>query len=63
MFDNISPEKNDCIAAITTKPQTIKVGNFSTIPVLIYAVKTGIKKTIAININIADTPPKKPNGL
>ena len=44
MVERISPEKNDCIAASATKPHTMSVGIFSTIPVLKKLMRIGTKK-------------------
>ena len=47
----MSPLKRDIKAAITRKPQAIRVGNFSTIPVFKYGIKqNGKKKMLAIII-------------
>ena len=51
------------IAAIITKPQTIRVGNLATIPVCRYSTNTGIKKAAAIRVRSAASIPKKTKGL
>ena len=58
-MSRIIPEKKLIIAAIKIKPQTIRVGNLGTSPVLKYSTKTGIAKITEINVKIADMIPKK----
>ena len=44
MVERISPEKNDCIAERVTKPHTMSVRIFYTIPVLKKLMRIGTKK-------------------
>lgn len=57
------PVKRDIKAAITIKPQTIKVGKFGTRPVLVYVIKIGTKNAAEIKVNSRAIMLKKLIGL
>ena len=62
MVCRIRPAKKDWMDASATKPQTIRVGKFGTIPVSAYVIHTGMKNPMASTIRIAATVPKNARG-
>ena len=63
IVSSIKPENKDCIAAITTNPQTISVGYFPTMPVLVYSTNIGMKNIRENKVNRAEIMQKNYNGL
>ena len=63
MVAKIVPVKKLKIAAISTKPQVIRVGKRSTSPVFIYSTKTGKKNPKERHPRITAIMLKNANGL
>ena len=62
-MESVSPVKKHCKAAITTNPQTIRVGKLGTKPVLTYVPTTGTKNIKAITNNTKAIVVKNLKGL